>query len=82
MDELLDRARGLNAMEERIPLYQEAERIAVEDDAAWLFLANYTQRVLIKPYVQGVVLSPLGSMRIPLERLWIEAHPAVQASSP
>jgi ABC-type transport system substrate-binding protein len=82
VDELLDRARGLNAMEERIPLYQEAERIAVEDDAAWLFLANYTQRVLIKPYVQGVVLSPLGSMRIPLERLWIEAHPAVQASSP
>ncbi|HEU5181544.1 MAG TPA: ABC transporter substrate-binding protein [Candidatus Polarisedimenticolia bacterium] len=72
VDQLLDQARGLVRMEERIPLYREAERIAVEDDAAWLFLADYTQRVLIKPYVKGVVLCPLGSMRIPLDRLWIE----------
>jgi peptide/nickel transport system substrate-binding protein len=82
VDELLDRARSLNAMEERIPLYQEAERIAVEEDAAWLFLANYTQRVLIKPYVQGVVLSPLGSMRIPLDRLWIGPLAGANPSSP
>ena len=82
VDELLDRARNLSAMEERIPLYQEAERIAVEEDAAWLFLANYTQRILIKPYVQGVVLSPLGSMRIPLDHLWIEPHPLAAPPSP
>jgi len=75
VDDLLDRARALIRMEDRIPLYREAERIAVEEDAAWLFLADYTQRVLIKPYVKGVVLSPLGTMRIPLERLWIEALP-------
>ena len=82
VDGLLDQARSLNSMEERIPLYQEAERIAVDEDAAWLFLANYTQRVLIKPYVQGVVLSPLGAMRIPLDQLWIEPHSVAQASSP
>ncbi|MCI0657326.1 MAG: ABC transporter substrate-binding protein, partial [Acidobacteria bacterium] len=82
VDALLDQARNLSSMEERIPLYQEAERIAVDEDAAWLFLANYTQRVLIKPYVQGVVLSPLGSMRIPLDQLWIEPHSVAQASSP
>jgi hypothetical protein len=69
-------------MEERIPLYQEAERIAVEEDAAWLFLANYTQRVLIKPYVGGVVLSPLGAMRIPLDHLWIEPHTVAAPASP
>jgi peptide/nickel transport system substrate-binding protein len=72
VDDLLDRARNLTAMQDRIPLYREAERIAVEEDAAWLFLADYTQRVLIKPYVKGVVLSPLGSTRIPLDRVWIE----------
>ena len=81
VDELLDRARNLTAMEERIPLYREAERIAVEEDAAWLFLADYTQRVLIKIYVKGVILSPLGSMRIPLDRVWIEP-PAGAGSAP
>ena len=76
VDQLLDQARGLLRMEERIPLYREAERIAVEEDAAWLFLADYTQRVLIKPYVKGVVLCPLGPGRIPLDRLWLEGGPA------
>jgi len=73
VDALLDQARGIGDLEQRIPLYREAERIAVEEDAAWLFLANYTQRVLIKPDVKGVVLSPLGSTRIPLDKLWMEA---------
>ena len=26
----------------------------MEEDAVWLFLSNYTARVLIKPYVKGV----------------------------
>jgi len=82
VDELLDRARSMSAMEERIPLYQQAEQIAVEEDAAWLFLADYTQRILIKPYVQGVVLSPLGSMRIPLDHLSIGPHSAAGQSTP
>ena len=76
VDALLDRARGIPDLAQRIPLYREAERIAVEEDAAWLFLANYTQRVLIKPQVKGVVLSPLGSMRMPLDKLWMEAPAA------
>ena len=76
VDELLDRARTLMRMEERVPLYREAERIAVEEDAVWLFISNYTQRLLIKPYVKDVVLSPLGYNRVPLERVWLEAPPA------
>lgn len=82
VDALLDQARGLSAMEDRIPLYQQAEQIAVEEDAVWLFLADYTQRILIKPYVQGVVLSPLGSMRIPLDQLSIGPHSAAGQSTP
>jgi len=73
VDELLDRARTLARLEERIPLYREAERIAVEEDAVWLFVSNYTERVLIKSFVKGVVLSPLGTNRIPLDRVWLEA---------
>jgi peptide/nickel transport system substrate-binding protein/oligopeptide transport system substrate-binding protein len=81
VDELLDRARGLTRMEERIPLYREAERIAVEEDAVWLFLTDYTQRILIKPYVKGVVLSPLGTNRIPFDRLWLDPPPPARGAA-
>ena len=79
VDELLDRARSLLRMEERIPLYREAERIAVEEDAAWLFVSNYTERFLVKPYVKGVVLSPLGMSRTPFDRMWLEGSPGSES---
>jgi oligopeptide transport system substrate-binding protein len=72
VDELLDRAQNLIRMEDRIPLYREAERIAVEEDAAWLFVSSMMERFLVKPYVKGVVLSPLGMSRTPFDRMWIE----------
>jgi len=76
VDELLDRAQNLVRIEDRIPLYREAERIAVEEDAVWLFVSNMTERFLVKPYVKGVVLSSLGMSRIPFDRMWIEKPPA------
>ena len=72
VDALLDRARNLVRVEDRFPLYREAERIAVEEDAVWLFVSNYTERFLVKPYVKGVVLSPLGMSRTPFDRMWLE----------
>jgi ABC-type transport system substrate-binding protein len=78
VDDLLDRARNLIRMEDRVPLYREAERIAVEEDAVWLFVSNYTERFLVKPFVKGVVLSPLGMSRTPFDRMWMEKP----ASSP
>ena len=60
----------------RAALYRRAERIAVMDDAALLFLNYYIEATLFKPYVQGVVLTPLGEFRIPLERLRIAKGPA------
>jgi peptide/nickel transport system substrate-binding protein/oligopeptide transport system substrate-binding protein len=72
VDDLLDRARNLVRMEDRVPLYREAERIAVEEDAVWLFVSNYTERFLVKPYVKGVILSPLGMSRTPFDRMWLE----------
>jgi peptide/nickel transport system substrate-binding protein len=78
VDDLLDRARNLLRMEDRIPLYREAERIAVEEDAVWLFVSNYTERFLVKPYVKGVILSPLGMSRTPFDRMWLDRSAASQ----
>ena len=48
------------------------------DDAVWLFLNYYGSMTLFKPWVKGIVHTPLGEFRIPLERLRIEkpAKPA------
>jgi oligopeptide transport system substrate-binding protein len=72
VDSLLDRALLLTDMKERAAIYREVERIAVMDDAVLLFLSYYESSTLFKPYVKGIVPSPLGEFRIPLERLWIE----------
>jgi oligopeptide transport system substrate-binding protein len=72
-DRLVDEARALTDMKDRIPLYQEAERIAV-DDAAWLFLYFYQDEALVKPYVRNFVLSPMGDHMAPLEQITLDAH--------
>jgi len=71
-DALVDKALSVTDPKERASLYSQAEKIAVMDDAAWIFLNYYESRTLYKPYVKGVVLSPLGEFRLPLERLSIE----------
>jgi peptide/nickel transport system substrate-binding protein/oligopeptide transport system substrate-binding protein len=72
LDALLDEALSLPDPAARAARYREAERIAVMEDAAWLFLNYYQSGTLFKPYVKGIVHSPLGEFRIPLERLRIE----------
>jgi hypothetical protein len=49
--------------------------MAVMDDAVWLFLNYYGSMTLFKPYVKGVVPTPLGEFRIPLEKLRLDAKP-------
>lgn len=72
VDALIDRALDTSDPAERAGLYREAERIAVMEDPPWIFLNYYQSETLYKPYVKGVVLSPLGEFRLPLERLRIE----------
>ncbi len=74
-DRLVDEALKLTDEAARAELYRKAERIAVMDDAVWLFLNYYESSTLFKPYVKGVVLTPLGEFRIPLERIRIERAP-------
>ncbi len=71
-DALVDEALTLTDPSARAALYREAQRIAVMDDAVWLFLNYYESSTLFKPYVKGIVLSPMGEFRIPLEKLRIE----------
>jgi len=71
-DRLVDEALTLTDPKERAERYRRAERIAVMDDAVWLFINYYQSATMFKPYVQGLVLTPLGEFRIPLERLRIE----------
>lgn len=72
VDRLLERALELDDPAERAAIYRTVERIAVMDDAVMLFLNYYDSFTLFKPHVKGIVLTPLGEFRIPLERLRIE----------
>jgi oligopeptide transport system substrate-binding protein len=69
LDALLERARIEQDVNKRIALYQQAERIIVED-APVLFTAHSLSYRLVKPYVKGYVFTPVD---VPLERyLWLE----------
>jgi len=70
-DALVEKARKITNMEERIPIYQEAERMAVEN-ATWLFLWHYGDYMLVKTHVKGVVLPIQGDWKVPLEKVHIE----------
>jgi oligopeptide transport system substrate-binding protein len=64
VDALLEQARTEQDVAKRMKLYQQAEQMIV-DDAAVLFTTHGLSHVLVKPYVQGYVLTPIS---VPLER--------------
>jgi hypothetical protein len=45
-------------------MYQQAERLIV-DDAAAIFLHHHLSFLLVKPHIQGYVLTPIA---VPIER--------------
>jgi oligopeptide transport system substrate-binding protein len=69
LDALLEQARTEQEVSRRIQLYQQAEQIIV-NDAPVLFTTHSMSYVLVKPYIQGYVLTTID---FPLERyLWID----------
>jgi oligopeptide transport system substrate-binding protein len=64
VDALLEQARTERDVSKRLQLYQQAEQMIV-DDAAVLFTTHGLSHVLVKPYLQGYVLTPID---VPLER--------------
>jgi ABC-type transport system substrate-binding protein len=64
LDSLLDRAGVETDVNKRIQMYQQAEQIIVNDVPA-IFVDHGISYTLVKPYVQGYVVTP---MSIPIER--------------
>ena len=59
LDTLLDQAAIEQNETDRLAMYQQAEQLVV-DDAACIPLFHGTNYILVKPYVEGYELSPLG----------------------
>jgi oligopeptide transport system substrate-binding protein len=69
LDLLLEAARVERDVTKRIAMYQQAEQRLV-NDAAVLFTVHWLSYELVKPYVQGYVLTPID---IPIERyMWLD----------
>ena len=69
LDDVLDQARGEQDVNKRIQLYQQAEKMIVQDAPA-LFISHGVSYELVRPTVKGFVLTPID---IPLERyLWLQ----------
>ncbi|MRS03652.1 peptide ABC transporter substrate-binding protein, partial [bacterium] len=60
LDRLLEQARVEPDVAKRIDLYQQAEKIIVED-APLLFLFHSGDFDLVKPYIQGYIVSPVST---------------------
>ena len=65
VDELLEAARVELDPATRVALYQEVERMLL-DDQATIPLSHGVSDVLVKPHVQNYVLAPLGAPIVPL----------------
>ena len=69
LDALLEAARIEPDVTKRIAMYQEAERVIV-NDAPVLFTTHSLSYQLVQPYVKGFVYTPIT---VPLERyMWLE----------
>ncbi len=70
-DRLVEKARFTADKSERIALYQQAEKMAV-DDAVWIFIYYYRDVMMVKPHVKGTVLPVQGDSRLPFDKMWLE----------
>jgi peptide/nickel transport system substrate-binding protein/oligopeptide transport system substrate-binding protein len=72
LDALLEAARTEEDVDTRWDLYRQAERIVI-DDAVWMPVSHSISRLLVKPYVKGLVVTPLGILG--LEFVSLEERP-------
>lgn len=67
-DTLVEQARTVSDIDERIELYKRADRLAIEQ-ACWIMYAYPMQRILFNPAYDGLVYPLQGDFKVPLERL-------------
>lgn len=68
VDKLLDQARKEPDENKRIELYQQAEKLIL-DDAAVVPVVFYAHRAVAQKWVRGLVYSPMGLVH--LEKVWL-----------
>jgi peptide/nickel transport system substrate-binding protein/oligopeptide transport system substrate-binding protein len=69
VDRLLREAEAVQDVEERAELYLQAQQLVV-DDAVLIPLYHDVSYTVVKPHVQGLVISPVGILS--LEDIWID----------
>ena len=80
VDALLDRAHLARNVDERMNLYREAQRLAVED-ACWLFLYFYGDEAMVAPAIEGLTFPALGDFLAPLAAVRIRDRQPAAAGS-
>jgi oligopeptide transport system substrate-binding protein len=71
VDALFAQAARLSDMKERYTIYDEAQKIIV-NDAPWVFLYYPVAYVIRQPSVHGYMLNPMRPTR--LEHVWLDPH--------
>jgi len=71
VEALLAQAAPVTDMKLRFELYDEAEKIVVQD-APWVFLDYPVTYTLVQPWVHDYVLNPMRPTRY--EKVWVEPH--------
>lgn len=70
--EILDKCRQITNMDERYKLYQEAEKLVVYDDAAWVPLFHLEHLFVVSPKVKNFKVSWNGWSNMPYYGIKIE----------
>lgn len=70
-DRLTREARVETDPEKRRKMYQEAEKIAVEE-APWVFIYHYSTHQILQPYVKGYKLPSFGAYSAKYRDVWLD----------
>ncbi len=63
VDALLEQARGESNHDKRMELYRQAEEMIVHD-APWVPIYHGINYVLVKPYIEGLTITPQGEYHL------------------
>ncbi|RKL63487.1 ABC transporter substrate-binding protein [Thermoanaerobacteraceae bacterium SP2] len=72
VDEFIEKARVSTDMNERIKMYQEAEKIAIYDDVSIIPLFHIKEYYIVQPYVKDVQFHPTGIGSYNYRTMWLE----------
>jgi len=71
VDALLEKAALLTNLDERYKVYDQAQRMII-NDAPWVLLYYPISYAIRQPWVHGYLLNPMRPAR--LERVWVDPH--------